>query len=118
MGENGNDTLNGGLGNDRLFGGDGRDTLRGGAGDDVLFGGKGPDTFVFGPNFGKDVVADFAKEDAVEFQNSAFHDFHDIVAAAHQVGADTVITVDALDTVTLANVSVQQLHANNFTLLH
>ena len=118
MGENGNDTLNGGLGNDRLFGGDGRDTLRGGAGDDVLFGGKGPDTFVFGPNFGKDVVADFAKEDVVEFQNSAFHDFHDIVAAAHQVGADTVITVDAQDTVTLANVSVQQLHANNFTLLH
>ena len=109
MGENGNDTLNGGLGNDRLFGGDGRDTLRGGAGDDVLFGGKGPDTFVFGPNFGKDVVADFAKEDVVEFQNSAFHDFHDIVAAAHQVGADTVITVDAQDTVTLANVSVQQL---------
>jgi len=29
-----------------------------------------------------------------------------------------VITVDAQDTVTLANVSVQQLHANNFTLLH
>jgi hypothetical protein len=39
------------------------------------------------------------------------------MAAAHQVGADTVITVDAQDTVTLTNVSVQQLHANNFTLL-
>jgi VCBS repeat-containing protein len=117
MGENGNDNLNGGAGNDRLLGGDGRDTLLGGSGDDVLLGGKGPDTFVFGPDFGKDVVADFAKEDTIAFQDSPFHNVQEILAAAHQVGADTVITVDAQDTVTLSNVSVQQLHANNFTLL-
>jgi len=117
MGENGDDILKGGAGNDRLFGGDGADVLRGGAGNDVLVGGNGPDNFVFEPNFGKDVVADFAKNDVITFENSTFHDFHDVTAAAHQVGADTVITVDAQDTVTLTNVSVQQLHANNFTLL-
>jgi VCBS repeat-containing protein len=118
MGENGNDDLDGGLGDDRLLGGDGRDVLQGGSGNDLLFGGKGPDTFEFGPGFGKDVVADFAKEDTVAFQDSVFHSVQDILAASHQVGSDTVITVDAQDTVTLANVSVQQLHANNFTILH
>jgi VCBS repeat-containing protein len=118
MGENGNDNLDGGLGDDRLLGGDGRDVLQGGSGNDVLFGGKGPDTFEFGPDFGKDVVADFAKEDTIAFQDSVFHSVQDILAAAHQVGSDTVITVDAQDTVTLANVSVQQLNANNFTILH
>jgi hypothetical protein len=43
-GGNGNDTLNGGAGDDTLFGGNGNDTLNGGAGDDTLFGGNGNDT--------------------------------------------------------------------------
>ncbi|WP_372372421.1 retention module-containing protein [Alcaligenes faecalis] len=41
----GNDTLDGGSGNDILYGQGGNDTLIGGAGDDILFGGAGNDTF-------------------------------------------------------------------------
>ena len=41
----GNDTLNGGGGDDHLVGGEGDDTLNGGAGDDHLVGGEGNDTY-------------------------------------------------------------------------
>ncbi|MBK1792876.1 hypothetical protein JHL21_00010 [Devosia sp. WQ 349] len=43
-GEAGNDTLNGGTGDDYLDGGAGNDTLNGGDGNDSLFGGVGDDT--------------------------------------------------------------------------
>ncbi|MGG4772996.1 Ig-like domain-containing protein, partial [Paenalcaligenes sp. Me52] len=43
----GNDTLDGGAGNDILYGQGGNDTLIGGAGDDIMFGGEGDDTFVW-----------------------------------------------------------------------
>lgn len=43
----GDDTLDGGTGNDILYGQGGNDTLIGGAGDDILFGGEGDDTFVW-----------------------------------------------------------------------
>ncbi|WP_205625275.1 type I secretion C-terminal target domain-containing protein [Alcaligenes faecalis] len=43
----GDDTLDGGTGNDILYGQGGHDTLIGGAGDDILFGGEGDDTFVW-----------------------------------------------------------------------
>lgn len=43
-GNNGHDTLRGGAGNDSLFGDSGNDILRGADGEDVLFGGDGNDT--------------------------------------------------------------------------
>jgi serralysin len=45
-GGNGNDTLNGGLGNDIIDGGNGDDRLIGGAGNDIIDGGAGTDTAV------------------------------------------------------------------------
>jgi len=59
-GVRGNDLLNGGNGNDRLLGGMGADKLNGGTGNDTLAGGAQADKFVFGVNFGRDRVADFA----------------------------------------------------------
>lgn len=47
-GEGGNDTLNGDAGNDKLWGGDGNDTMTGGAGNDSLWGGAGNDTMLGG----------------------------------------------------------------------
>lgn len=52
----GNDTLYGGENNDILRGDDGDDTLIGGSGNDRLLGGKGNDTYIFAPNWGKDVI--------------------------------------------------------------
>ncbi|HET8596219.1 MAG TPA: retention module-containing protein [Castellaniella sp.] len=43
----GNDTLDGGRGDDVLYGQGGNDTLIGGAGNDTLYGGAGNDTFVW-----------------------------------------------------------------------
>ena len=54
---NGNsNTLFGDAGNDRIVGGAGDDTIIGGAGNDQLHGGGGNDTFIFGANWGVDVV--------------------------------------------------------------
>jgi surface adhesion protein len=69
----GNDLLDGGTGNDIMLGGSGTDALLGGAGKDTLIGGKDSDTLTGGAgadifvwkkgDIGKDVVRDFnAKE--------------------------------------------------------
>lgn len=69
-GEGGDDVLTGGNGNDILDGGDGNDTLYGdgafgetgddildgGTGNDYLVGGAGNNTYIFGQNFGQDVI--------------------------------------------------------------
>lgn len=52
----GNDFLDGGVEDDYLYGGEGNDTLDGGEGDDILVGGTGDNTYVFGANFGKDII--------------------------------------------------------------
>ena len=67
-GDGGNDTLNGGEGNDALYGGTGTDYLYGNDGDDILDGGEdndylnggnGNDTYVFGRNYGTDIIEDY-----------------------------------------------------------
>ncbi|WP_085902498.1 calcium-binding protein [Kiloniella majae] len=58
IGFGGNDTLEGGLGNDILNGFKGNDTLDGGAGDDFMYGGEGSDTYVWGAGRGNDVIDD------------------------------------------------------------
>ncbi|MDG1583337.1 cadherin-like domain-containing protein, partial [Pseudomonas sp. GOM6] len=56
----GNDTLNGGKGDDILYGQGGKDILIGGEGDDILYGGAGSDTFVWqAGHTGKDTIKDF-----------------------------------------------------------
>lgn len=78
-GEAGNDTLNGGSGNDILYGGTGNDTLNGGngndalhgeAGNDTLNGGGGDDEYFFEHNGGQDIVYDTDGSDAVRFDAS------------------------------------------------
>jgi Ca2+-binding RTX toxin-like protein len=108
------ETLDGLGGDDFLFAGNGRDRLIGGDGDDRLSGGQGPDAFVFGPGFGHDVVTDFSHADHIEFDGGVFQNFKQVQAASHQVGADTVIALDAGNSITLLGVSLQSLHASHF----
>jgi Ca2+-binding RTX toxin-like protein len=107
----------GGDGNDILNGGTGNDILNGGTGNDTLTGGPGRDTFVFQPGFGHDVVTDYSPGDQIEFDSGTFQNFHDVRAAAQQVGNDTVITLDAQNSITLQDVSVQSLNPGDFTFL-
>ena len=120
MGSAFNDTLTGstaanvlmGLaGNDTLNGGAGADTLIGGGGNDTMNGGTDNDTFVFGPGFGADVINGF------DANPSGGQDLLDVRAlgitsgnfAAHvaivDLGADTRVTIDGTDTITLIGVN-------------
>ena len=113
-GDSGNDVLKGGAGNDMLDGDSGRDTLIGGTGNDRLTGGSNDDLFVFGDGFGKDVITDLRSDDRILFNDGLFDDFQDVLAASQQVGRNVVITVDADNTITLENVRLNNLHANDF----
>jgi Ca2+-binding RTX toxin-like protein len=122
---NGNNVLTGGDGNDSLTVGNGNNDVSGGNGDDIfhfgtgnntIAGGSGNDTFVFASGFGKDVISDFSHGDHIEF-DGVFQNFQAVQAATHQVGADTVISVDPAHSITLHDVVATSLHASDFLLV-
>ena len=75
-GQNGHDDLAGGKGDDYLRGGAGDDHLEGGAGDDTLRGDYGNDIYVFGKDFGNDVVSGFSEGDTLEFHGLTLENLH------------------------------------------
>ena len=106
--------------NDTLTGNSGNNVLTGLAGNDRLTGAGGNDTYIFLPGFGKDTITDFAagpnsgRHDLIVFDDTIFADFDALAAASAQVGANTVITVDADNSITLANVNIGSLHHDDF----
>jgi hypothetical protein len=103
--------------NKLLQAGSGNDVLIG-APNDTLNGGGGSDIFVFNPGFGKNRIDHFnPSQDVLRFDHT-FANLTALEKATHQVGANTVITYDAADTITLIGVSVSQLHfdASHFVL--
>ena len=101
-----------------ILGTDGGDMLKGTSGNDLFSGNGGRDTFVFAPNFGKDVIADFqntnGQQDIIQFDHTVFADFSAVQAHMAQDGSDVVITADANDTITVKNTSIANLSANDF----
>jgi Ca2+-binding RTX toxin-like protein len=91
-----------------------------GAGNDTITGGLGADTFVFRLAEGSDTITDFAagaaSGDAVLLANfgAAFDSFAEVIAAAAQVGADTIINFGGGQTLTLQNVTLGNLNAGDF----
>ena len=137
-GGDGNDTLYGDVGTITetdvgvvtLTGGDG-DVLIGGAGDDTLTGGAGNDLFAFADGDGHDTITDFTlgggTGDLIDLSNVALpdfggagsvagRDFTDVLALASQVGGNTVIEFDALNSITLNGVNLANLTAGDFLL--
>lgn len=112
--------LRGMKGQDRLSGGASGDVLNGGAGNDQLTGAADADIFEFKGNFGKDIVADFnAHGDSHDFIDlsgvSSIDDFDDLVADhATQDGNDVVVDAGKLGTITLRNVDLDHLTADQF----
>jgi Ca2+-binding RTX toxin-like protein len=113
-GGSGNDVMNGGAGNDSLSAGSGNDVIAGGTSNDVMNGGSGNDLFVFESDFGEDTITDFQTTDRIQLDSDLFSDFAAVIAASQQVGADTVITLDADNSITLQNVQLASLQANDF----
>lgn len=115
------DTLLGNAAANSLFGGQGNDVIEGRGGQDVLSGGAGDDTFIFHANFGQDTIVDLTagagSPDVIHFDNDVFADFASVLAAASQVGADTVITHDAGNVLTLKNVALANLHQDDFQFI-
>ncbi len=86
-GGSGKDKLDGGDGNDLLKGGGGKDKLDGGHGDDVLKGGGAKDKFIFGKEFGSDVVIKFdAAKEILDFRDTGLH-FDDLTIVETKHGA-------------------------------
>jgi Ca2+-binding RTX toxin-like protein len=116
----GKDILKGGGGGDVLFGNDGDDTLIGGRGNDLLNGSTGNDKFVFGPGFGRDTIggagadAGLAPGDLILFDKDVFKNFAAVDAASAQVGLDVVITKNADNAITIRNVTLADLGADDF----
>jgi Ca2+-binding RTX toxin-like protein len=131
IGGGGSNTLSGGAGNDIIFahGLEGIFTSNTSTTDstlpapaatayaDALTGGTGKDTFVFSydkQHTVNDTITDFKiGEDKIRFSEGLPNHFSDILAAATQQGADTVITFKNM-TVTLNNVDLTQLTPSDF----
>jgi VCBS repeat-containing protein len=128
----GTDTLNnisnltGSHFNDTLTGDSHDNVLSGNGGNDILFGGGGNDTFVFNAAMGHGTINDFTSGQdhiqlnlAVPFSSgneASFQSWATTSSHVAQVGADTLITFDAADTILLKNVNIANLHASDFIL--
>ncbi|EEA94577.1 VCBS domain-containing protein, partial [Pseudovibrio sp. JE062] len=115
---NGKDDL-GTSNSDTLVGESQNDILDGLTGSDVLTGSSGSDIFVFrNSTFGNDTITDFeagaGSDDTIRFDSDTFADFDAVIAAASDEGSSVVITVDDHNSVTLNNVSMSELHTDDF----
>ena len=106
-------------GADTLDGRGGDDTLEGGSGDDTMTGGLGDDSFVFADGHGNDTITDFvagaAGGDVIDLRRlTAAASFTDVMAAAAQIGDDTVIDFGDGNSITLLGVGSTQLEEQDF----
>jgi trimeric autotransporter adhesin len=111
--------LTGNTGGNKLSGLGGNDILIGNVGNDTLTGGTGNDTFAFAAGFGKDIISDFqtgtGAGDVISLSlGSAFDSFAEIMAVATQSGANTLITIDALNVITIKGVQKSSLVIDDF----
>ena len=105
--------------NNRLVGQGGNNTLTGLGGADILTGNSGLDTYVFGAGFGRDTITDFAEDgiadhDTIRFEDGLFADFADVQAHAAQSGNDVLITYNVSNRITLSNMQLGDLTADDF----
>ena len=103
IGENGNDSLNGGggadklygsSGDDRLYGNGGNDILDGGEGSDFLYGGAGNDTYIFNVGYGSDTINDSEGINTISFGNGITSE---AMTAYRTNWNDLTITFDGTD---------------------
>jgi hypothetical protein len=74
----------------------------------------GSDAFVFGAAIGTEVINGFASTDSIQFSKSDFASWSALQSHISQSGANTVITLDASDTVTLTGVTATSLTSSEF----
>ncbi len=112
--------LNGDQNDDMLVGGAGNDTLDGAFDNDTVTGGAGNDTFIMKPGMNQDVITDFmalgaggADADTIDVSALAIVDFASLSMADNGFG-EALIDFRNGDGVTLAGVRTSGLAAGDF----
>ena len=87
-------------------------------GNDTLEGGGGDDVFTFSIGHGHDLVNDFDQwgDDVLSFSKNMFASWNAVAAATKQVGADVVIATSATSSVRLLNTSLSSFNADDIRL--
>jgi Ca2+-binding RTX toxin-like protein len=98
-----------------ITGNDGNNILNGKGGNDILTGGKGSDTFVIARGEGSDIVTDFtAGEDILRLEDfGGINSFSTLKAAGAQSGANTVFKLGNGQVLTLENIKLDALTADD-----
>ena len=110
---NGNNTVFGSA-NDVVSVGNGQNQLVASPGDAWTVG-NGQDAFTLNAGFGNNTIASFSTaHDVLQFNHALFANYAAVMPNIKQVGADTLITYDANDTVKLDAVTASHLTASNF----
>lgn len=87
-------------GNDTLNGGEGNDALDGGVGSDYLYGGSGNDTYIFGIEYGSDIVEDNNGENKIVLNEITL----DMITFSINENGDLIISInDSEDVLTIKN---------------
>lgn len=115
----GNDVIEGGEDDDTINAGSGFDRLDGGEGDDVLRGNFNADIFVFKADFGNDTITDFEALNPFERIDlrgvTAITGLNDLMENhLEQFGSHTTIKDGEGNSITLLNVSIEDLDSNDF----
>lgn len=96
----------------------GNDMIVGLAGNDVLTGSAGNDRFVFSGGSGADTITDFiagsGADDVIELRGMGVTSFADVMSHATESGANVMLDLSFGDQITLNNVTLAQLHADDF----
>ena len=89
-----------------------------GPGDILNAASFGQDTFVFADNFGHETINNFHPAlDVIQLQQSQFGSLAAVMADIQQVGADSVLTLDANHIITITNTQHTSLTASDFHLV-
>jgi Ca2+-binding RTX toxin-like protein len=93
--------------------------VQGSAFNDTFKASDDADTFVFKGQFGHDTIEDFqagngGDHDVLLFTNTSVHSFQDLMLHATEDGDDVTIAIDGFGSVTLEDVSLHDLSAQNF----
>ncbi|MER8571412.1 family 16 glycosylhydrolase [Mesorhizobium sp. M1338] len=102
--------------NNVITGGSGQQTLDGLKGDDVLKGGSGADIFVVAPGNGSDLILDFSAEDTVRVGSYGFTSFEQVHANMVQSGANVRLDLSDTEFLVFANKTIDQFTASQFDL--
>ncbi len=118
LGGDGDDLMYGGAGNDRLHGDGGNSIFVGGRGDDILLSRNtaGIDIFIYSGGDGMDRVYNFSPTDGdkIILDVPGIDDFGGVLAVSSQDGSRTVIKFSTGNQITLYDVALDSLGADNF----